>query len=181
MYIKYIIVDKELKTNQKVPVKKLPVATLKPKKTTVAMVIGLYQKENKLLKDKIEQLEAKIDKLIYDKEQMLRDERNKIETIYTDRDKQLKKVLELINTKIMLENTVHDVQTCEIVNEKREIEIKLIELKKHLKTLDITSHQRKTIKERFLKVYDSDIRIIQQNGKLYLDFSKYDYSDLLKH
>jgi len=41
-------------------------------KTTVAMVLSLYQKENQQLKEKIVQLEAKIDKLIDDKEQMLR-------------------------------------------------------------------------------------------------------------
>ena len=32
-----------------------------------------------------------------------------------------------------------------------------------------------------MAVHDSDVRIIQQNGKLYLDFDKYDYSDLLEY
>lgn len=84
--------------------------TLKPKnvtidrpKTTVATVLSLYQRENKFLKDKISQLEAKIDKLIDDKERMLRDERDKIEHIYSTKDEQLKSVLELINKKLKLE------------------------------------------------------------------------------
>lgn len=142
---------------------------IKIKKTTVGMVIELYQKENRLLKEKIERLELKIDKLVNDKEQMLIDERNKIEAIY----------LEVINTKLLLENSktvVHDVAPYEITNESK----KLVELKKYLKTLGLTSKEKKVIKERFLKVYDGDVRIIKQNGKLFLDFSKYDYSDLLE-
>ena len=140
----------------------------KSKKVTVAMVIELYQKENKLLKEKIEQLELRIEKLVSDKEQMLIDERNKIEAIYR----------EVINTKLLLENSktvVHDIPVCEITYDDE----KLVELKKYLKTLSITTKQKKAIKERFLKAYDNDVRIIKQNGKLFLDFSKYDYSDLL--
>jgi len=141
----------------------------KSKKTTVAMVIELYQKENKLLKEKIEQLELKIDKLIDDKEQMLINERDKIEAIY----------LEVINTKLLLENSnktiVHDVEPCKLTNNSE----KLVELKKYLKTLDLTSKKKKAIKDKFLKIYDNDIRVIKQNGKLFLDFSKYDYNDLL--
>ena len=64
---------------------------------------------------------------------MLIDERNKIEAIY----------LEVINTKLLLENSktvVHDVAPYEITNESK----KLVELKKYLKTLGLTS------KEHFL-------------------------------
>ncbi|MDD2951319.1 MAG: hypothetical protein PHU29_11080, partial [Sulfuricurvum sp.] len=42
-----------------------------PQKTTVGMIIALYQKENQQLKLKIKELENKIDRLINDKEQML--------------------------------------------------------------------------------------------------------------
>jgi hypothetical protein len=42
-------------------------------------------------------------------------------------------------------------------------------------------YQKKILKKRFLAVYGSDIRVIKENGKLYLDFSKYDYSDLLEY
>lgn len=156
---------------------------IKPK-TTVATVLALYQKENNSLKSKIIQLENKIDKLIDDKEQMLRDERDKIEQLYSQKDKQLKNILELINSKLELEKqhtTLHEVET---LHPQAEITYSsdpsdTIELKKYLKSLGIKSSQRKIIKKRFLDVYDSDIRIIHKNGKLYLDFSKYDYSDLL--
>lgn len=149
-------------------------------KTTVAIVLGLYQKENQQLKEKIIQLETKIDKLIDDKEQMLRDEMAKIEQVYSNKDEQLKTILELINAKILTEKseTIHEVETLQTptLNEKE-----IIELKTYLKTLDLESYQKKVIKKRFLAVQGEDIRIIKQNGKLFLDFSKYDYSDLLDY
>jgi len=156
--------------------------TSKPK-TTVAMILGLYQKENQQLKEKIVQLEAKIDKLIDDKEQMLRDEMTKIEQVYTTKDEQLKNILELVNTKLLTEreNTIHDVDTISIEEEDKETKGEILELKKYLKTLDLENYQQKIIKKRFSAVYGKDIRVIKQNGKIYLDFSKYDYSDLLEY
>ncbi|QOP44176.1 hypothetical protein FJR45_09565 [Sulfurimonas sediminis] len=154
-------------------------------RTTVAMVLSLYQKENLQLKAKIVQLEEKIDKLINDKEQMLRDEMSKIEKVYATKDEQLKQVLELLNTKLLAQNsnTVHDVEPLPQTQKAIEVEKEnqIVELKTYLKTLDLEPYQRKIIKKRFLAVYDSDIRVIKQNGKLYLDFAKYDYSDLLEY
>lgn len=158
-------------------------APAKPK-TTVAMVLSLYQRENQQLKEKIVQLETKIDKLIDDKEQMLRDEMSKIEQVYSTKDEQLKNILELINTKLIAEQTqtIHEVETLEkkeIKKSKKKPE--LVELKEYLKTLKLESYQKKVIRKRFLAVYGSDIRVIKENGRLYLDFSKYDYSDLLEY
>ena len=166
-------------------------ALAKPK-ITVATVLALYQRENQQLKEKITQLESKIDKLIDDKEQMLRDEMSKIEQVYSAKDEQLKSILELVNAKLMLENRhpmIHEIQSYptaddafeEETQESLSEESKLIELREYLKTLDLKSYQRKIIKKRFLTVYDNDVRVLQQNGKLYLDFSKYDYSDLLQY
>jgi len=156
----------------------------KKQKTTVAMILGLYQKENQQLKDKIVQLETKIDKLIDDKEQMLRDEMSKIEQVYSDKDMQLKNILELVNAKLTAERaeTVHEIETIERAPSEEEThKEEIIDLKSYLKTLDLESYQKKVIKKRFLAVYGKDIRVIKQNGKLYLDFSKYDYSDLLEY
>ena len=175
----YIIVPRELaqsKTKQKPTQAKVP----SRQKTTVAMVLSLYQKENQQLKNKIAQLEEKIDKLIDDKEQMLRDEMQKIEKLYAAKDEQLKAVLELVNTKLINDakkQTIHDVEALEPAPEKEEI----IELKEYLKNLDLEPYQRKVIKKRFLAAYGSDIRILKQNGKMYLNFTKYDYSDLLEY
>jgi hypothetical protein len=154
-------------------------------KTTVGTIIALYQKENQQLKNRIADLEAKIDRLIDDKEQMLREERDRIEKLYSNKDEQLKSILELINTKLMLSQTpdVHDVA---VEKPGDSIEATLhdndfIELRTYLKRLELSPQARKTIKKRFANAYGSDIRVIQQNGAFYLDFSKYDYSDLLSH
>jgi hypothetical protein len=153
-------------------------------KPTVAMVLGLYKKENQQLKDKIIQLEEKIDRLIDDKEQMLRDEMAKIEQVYLNKDEQLKNVLELMSAKILQNSnsTIHEVETLQVpVEEKSASEKEIVELKHYLRGLELEAYQRKIIKRRFLADYGKDIRIIKQNGKLYLDFSKYDYSDLLEY
>ncbi|MEA2072468.1 MAG: hypothetical protein U9O86_02695 [Campylobacterota bacterium] len=195
--ITYIIVPKSSLDNQKIgeiaTQKSQPLQTPKPAasapvvkaKTTVAMVLGLYQKENQQLKEKIVTLEAKIDKLIDDKEQMLRDEMSKIEQVYSNKDEQLKNILELINAKLAHEKntTVHEVQTLEHTKEKNiphkdETEV---ELKNYLKKTDLQSYQKKIIKKRFLAVKDEDVRVIIKNGKIFLNFSKYDYSDLLEY
>ena len=185
----YIIVPDEVSQKPK-PASQQNRFPAKPR-TTVAMVLSLYQKENLQLKEKIVQLEEKIDKLINDKEQMLRDEMSKIEKVYATKDEQLKQVLELLNTKLIAQNnnTIHDVeplpQTQKAIDIKNEYtdeaEDQFVELKTYLKRLDLEPYQRKIIKKRFLAVYDSDIRVIKQNGKLYLDFAKYDYSDLLEY
>ena len=178
--VTYIIVDQDSNTNEKknelIQKKK---TQIKPK-TTVATVLALYQRENAQLKEKIMQLEVKIDKLIDDKEQMLRDEKDKIEELYSKKDEQLRNILELVNTKMMLEqqnHTVHEVETLEVKEKIPEP----VELREYLKTLNLKAYQKKIIKKRFISAYDSDIRVLQKNGKLYLDFAKYDYSDLLSY
>ncbi|WP_373069492.1 hypothetical protein [Sulfurimonas sp.] len=146
-------------------------------KATVATVLGLYKRENSYLKQKIEQLEAKIDKLIEDKENMLREERDRIESIYLNKDEQLKHILELVNQKLLQDQQEKNVYY--EVEHSKSSPSKIVELKEYLKTLDLKTSQRKNIKRRFQDVLHEDIRVIEQNGKIYLDFSKYDYSDLL--
>ncbi len=160
------------------------------KRTTVATVIGLYQKENHYLKMKIKELETKVDRLIDEKEQLLKEERQRIEKVYNDKDVQLKTILELINTKLSYEQasreTPHalsshdaDEMTIEanIESMKRE---EPIELKQYLRSLGLKSAERKSIKRKFAEAFGKDSRIVLKNGLFYLDFDRYDYSDLLK-
>ena len=42
------------------------------------------------------------------------------------------------------------------------------------------SSQRKIIKRRFAEAFGTDSRILLKNGLFYLDFERFDYSDLLK-
>ena len=163
----------------------VPSKVIAKPKTTVSMVLALYQRENTQLKEKITSLELKIDKLIDDKEQMLRAERDKIEEIYSNKDTQLKNILELINSKLMMEQKTHTIHEVETLPDSKDVQVEktleLVELREYLKTLDLKSFQRKIIKKRFTAVHNSDVRVILQNGKMYLDFSKYDYSDLLSY
>jgi hypothetical protein len=181
--------NKVQETQTEQPSEPQPSTLTQPRKTTVGTIIALYQKENRQLKQRIRELEAKIDKLIDDKERMLINERNRIEQVYTNKDEQLKTILELINTKLLSASpqlsTVHDVHLHQ-GDESYESDTHLprtryVELKNYLKSLHIPPETRKTIKRRFAIAYGSDARIIQQNGAFYLDFSKYDYSDLLEH
>ncbi|HQS67437.1 MAG TPA: hypothetical protein PLM93_09675 [Sulfuricurvum sp.] len=150
-------------------------------KTSVGMVISLYQKENHHLKQKIKELEAKIDRLTNDKEEMLIAERTRIEEIYTAKDEQLKNILEVLSTKLMLSNNsqaVHDVDVAQ--SSPISIEPKgVIELKRYLKFIGIGSEDRKLVRRRFTERFGSDVRIIQREGEFYVDLSKYDYTDLL--
>ena len=149
-------------------------------KTNVGMIIALYQKENNHLKLKVKELEAKIDSLVHDKEQMLIAERNRIEEIYTAKDEQLKNILEVLSSKLMLSqnSTIHDVDAT-VSNTIPFSASGLIELKRYLKFIGIGSEGRKAIRSRFSDRYGSDVRIIQKESEFYVDLSKYDYTDLL--
>jgi len=157
------------------------------KRTTVATVINLYQKENHYLKLKIKELEEKVDRLVSEKEQLLKDERARIEKVYADKDTQLKTILELINTKLLLENssaqgTIEEIeaQTAIEANLEPEEHNKPVELKQYLRSLGLKSSQRKSIKRRFAEAFGVDSRVLLKNGLFYLDFDRFDYSDLLK-
>lgn len=168
-------------------------------KTSVGTIIALYQKENQQLKNRIQELESKIDRLIDDKEQMLRDERVRIEHLYQSKDEQLKTVLELINTKLQLsqppriepvEEELHHIDvdqeeeyplpTEQEELEKRDLNPHKISLRKYLKNIGLEPLEKRLIKRRFAGAYGSDIRVLQHNGEFYLDLLKFDYSDLLK-
>jgi hypothetical protein len=152
-----------------------------PQKTTVGMIISLYQKENQQLKLKIKELEAKVDRLVNDKEQMLIAERERIEEIYTAKDEQLKSFLEVINNKLLLSqnNAVHDVDISVTAPVSPSLPNGVIELKRYLKFIGMGSDERKAVKKRFEASFGSDIRIIQKEGEFYVDLSKYDYTDFL--
>ncbi len=151
------------------------IKTENPKdKTTLEMILSIYQKENLQLKLKIKELESKIDKLIGDKEQMLIAERERIEDIYIAKDEQLKSILEVFNTKLLLSNEqkVHDVDI-------ETPQPALIELKRYLKFIGLSSQERKDVRRRFEAGFGSDPRIIERDGEFFVDLSRYDYSDFL--
>ncbi len=182
--ITYIIVPRSSLDDDKkneISPKSPPPSTPQSPKTTVGMIISLYQKENQQLKLKIRELEAKIDRLVGDKEQMLIAERERIEEIYAAKDEQLKNILEVINTKLLLshDQTVHDVDISPSAHTAQPIASGLIELKRYLKFIGMSSDERKQVRRRFEAAFGSDPRIIQKEGEFYVDLSRYDYTDFL--
>ena len=168
-----------------------PSRTEAPQRNGSGAVIMMYQRENTQLKQKIGELEAKIDRLIGEKEQMLREERDRIETIYAARDEQLKSFLELVNAKLVQEGFKLASAQQEAAPGREPTGFtapaapgyaplpERTELLHYLDLKQFSSEEKKTVKKRFARAYGNDIRVIQQNGEFILDFSKYDYTDLL--
>lgn len=79
------------------------------------------EKENDRLKQKNEKLEAEIGRLRDQREQMLIEEREKVEQIYKERDEQLKSVLQVFASKLLPETAVaavvEEAVSAEIVEE----------------------------------------------------------------
>ena len=142
----------------------------------------LLQEQNEKLQAKVEKLEGETRSLRDQKEQMLIEERQKIEQIYRDKDAQLKQVLNTLSTQFMLTQTLKSekeeiAEIVEVVEEKEASE--LISLKKYLKSKKLSEKKNAKVKKRFMKKASSDERIITRGSKLYVDPVKYDYSDLL--
>ena len=144
----------------------------------------LLEEQNQKLQQRVEILEGETRLLRDQKEQMLIDERKKIEQIYKEKDEQLKNILNAISSKFMLANSSQ--QDCEDEPFEAEIadefdeykESSLISLKKHIKTLKLSDKKAQKLKTKVKKVAKKDERIIIIDKKYYLDFEKYNYSDL---
>ncbi len=142
------------------------------------------EEQNAKLQKKVETLEGETRTLRDQKEQMLVDERKKIEQIYKDKDEQLKNILNALSTKFMLnapddtENTQDELVEAEIEQPKNDQESRLISLNKYIKSRDFSKKKSAKIKEKFKKRANTDSRIITIGKKIYIDLQKYDYSDL---
>jgi valyl-tRNA synthetase len=141
------------------------------------------EKENERLKNRVEKLEDETRGLRDQREQMLIQERQKIETIYKERDEQLKSVLQVVATKFLanmnVDHMIEDAVTAEVV-EVEDDDTKVVSLKDFLKLKDYKEKKKERIKKRFKKAAKKDSRIIVKKGKYHLNIEKYDYKDLLK-
>ncbi len=166
----------------------------------------LLKEQNTKLQEKVEKLEGETRSLRDQKEQMLIDERIKIEQIYKDKDAQLKNILHAISSKFMLSGpTQTDEIDADIIEQKSTQEKQknkkqkipkaklptfkkaksfktsdqsiLTSLNKYLKARDFSKNKRKKIKAKFEKNAKKDARVIVLNNKFYLDLGKYSYKD----
>jgi len=145
----------------------------------------LLEEQNVKLQEKVEKLEGETRSLRDQKEEMLIQERIKIEQIYKDKDEQLKKILSTISSQFML-NAPFPQEEVEVEHLDAEIEVEdkkpknaLISLKKYLKGQNYSLKKQEKIKNRFKKRANKDDRIIILGKKFYIDPIKYDYKDLL--
>ena len=183
--VKMVVVDDTQK-------KSTPKRAAQPRRSSVSS--DKYQKfleeQNAKLQSRIDTLEGETRSLRDQKEQMLIEEREKIERIYKEKDEQLKNILNTLSSKLMLDAPVESeiieeeafVIEPEVTSEPAIIEeSEVISLKKYLKNGKFSEKKIAKIKKRFKKsAADNDERIIVIGSKYYLDIKKYDYRDLVK-
>lgn len=155
--------------------------------STDARYFKLLEEQNAKLQERVEKLEGETRTLRDQKEQMLIEERIKIEQIYKDKDEQLKNILTSISSQFMLSLPQEQEQELKIEEEALEAEIEseeiiesqVVSLKKYLKKNKISEKKSKKIKAKFKKESQRDNRIITIGKKHYMNLSKYDYKNLL--
>jgi len=144
----------------------------------------LLEEQNAKLQVRVEVLEGETRSLRDQKEQMLIEERIKIEQIYKDKDEQLKNILSTLSAQFML-NAPSEISEVEEETLEAEIEDEesdgqgIMSLKKYIKKNKISEKKAKKIKSKFKKEAERDNRIITIGKKYYINLSKYDYKNLL--
>lgn len=140
------------------------------------------EQENERLREKVDYLEKETTRLRDQREQMLIDERTKVEQIYKERDAQLRSVLHVVATKFLSHaNPDAVMQEADAINvDVVDTEIdEWISLKSFLKLKRIKDKEKKKIKNRFESALN-DERISVRDEKIFLNPSRFDYSDLLR-
>ena len=178
--VKYVLLDFDTTNKQA------------PKQTNKRVTQQNDDKYYKLLEDQNERLRQKVDKLEWEtkslreqKEQMLIQERIRIEKIYKDKDEQLKNMLNAISSKFLQHIPKQElvIESEELVEAEIEVDEEkptLIPLKKYFKESSLSEKKLKKLKQKFKKaIKEDDSRFISMGKKHYVDTSKYDYSDLL--
>lgn len=165
-------------------VKFVAVASAKVAHSEAAIEADRYtryiEQENERLRDKVDVLEKETTRLRDQREQMLIDERVKIEQIYKERDAQLRSVLHVVATKFLshanADAVVEEAINADVVEVADE---EWISLKAFLKLKRVKEKEKKKIKNRFETAVEADERLTLREGKVFLNPSRYDYSDLL--
>jgi hypothetical protein len=147
------------------------------------------EQENAVLKAKISELEGETRSLREQREQMLIEEKVKIEEIYKERDIQLKSVLQVFASKFLTHQNM-DAAIEEAVSVEEESlddvidvideEDGLVSLKQFMKLKMFSKKKRDKIKTRFKQYAFDDDRIMVREEKIYLKPNHFDYSDLIK-
>jgi hypothetical protein len=177
--VKMVLVDEKPATQARTSVKK-PLAQAGNDK-----YYKFLEEQNAKLQSKVEKLEDETRSLRDQKEQMLIEERIKIEQIYRDKDEQLKNILSTFQSQFALSpsplkenDSVLDAEI-EIEDVRYSNPNGVISLSKYLKEQDLTSKKIKKIKKRFQERATKEERIIIVGKKYYIDLEQYSYEDIL--
>lgn len=141
------------------------------------------EQENGRLRERVDILEKETTRLRDQREQMLIDERINVEQIYKERDAQLRNILNVVATKF-LSHVSPDAVYAEAMGGAEVINADLIEgddwisLKSFLKLKNYNEKVKEKIKKQFKKSRN-DSRITVRDGKIFLNPSRFDYTDLL--
>lgn len=162
------------------------VAVASAKNTAAANIVsdGRYthyiEQENERLREKVDVLEKETTRLRDQREQMLIDERVKVEQIYKERDAQLRNVLHVVATKFLAHAPIDEVMEEAITADVIEND-EWISLKSFLKLKRVNDKEKKKIKNRFESAMESgDERLSVRDEKIFLNPSHFEYSDLLR-
>ena len=140
------------------------------------------EEQNARLQSRVETLEGETRSLRDQKEQMLIEEREKIEAIYKEKDEQFKNLLQTLSSQFMLQAPQQEEELVEAEIEEGKKEDTpsegIISLKKYLKKQNYSQKKRDKLHLKCKKLAKKDERFIQLDKKLYLDFVKFDYSDI---
>lgn len=183
--VKLVLINQEDNTNNmpKKPLNQKSVAKSDEK------YYRFLEEQNTKLQHRVDTLEGETRSLRDQKEQMLIDERIKIENIYKEKDEQLKNIINAISSKLLLstpqkiqdtiEGEIDEAQDIEDEHDE-DVEIgksRLTSLNKYLKSQDFSKKKISKIKEKFKERAKDDSRVVIIGKKYYIDFKKYDYSD----
>jgi len=140
------------------------------------------EEQNSRLQSRVEMLECETRTLRDQKEEMLIEEKKKIEQIYKEKDEQLKNILNVISSKFMLDapSLPQEEEHLDVEIEEDKSKSNVVSLKKFLKHSKFSNKKIKKIQSRFKKTAKDDERILTIGKKYYMDMSKYDYKDLLR-
>jgi hypothetical protein len=188
--IKFVILKNNSNISNKTPQRRV---SQKRVGEVDARYYKLLEEQNEKLQQKVEKLEAQTTTLREQKEQMLIQERVRIEQIYKEKDEQLKNILNAISSKFMLNAPSSDdlvIESEELLEaevqsdvepKKKEKKVKtdLISLNKHLKAKKLSKKKVQKIKDKFKKIAKKDSRIVVVGKKYYINPTKFDYSDLI--
>lgn len=174
--VKLVVVDEKATASQK--------RTANTKPLSNDRYYKYLEEQNAKLQQRVETLEGETRTLRDQKEQMLIEEKEKLERIYKEKDEQLKNILQTLSTKFMLNAPT---QEPELISQKEntfeaeleeETESEMISLKKYLKSLKLSEKKMEKTFKKFKKLDDE--RVVSIGKKIYVDPVKYDYSDLMK-